>query len=148
MVYIANYPVTLDDAKRALHIFGPVISHVKGVTTRRPAPPIKMQYQIPMPDDIMRLHPSVYIFGDFVFVQSVCIQTTISEPYEFETIEDMSAKKASKKDILKTTKNATRIYTSRGLEVRQFNGDNNFACITRDMLPIFVNVVATGAHVS
>ena len=32
--YIRNYPVTLDNKKRALHIFGPHAAHLKGRTVR------------------------------------------------------------------------------------------------------------------
>ena len=121
---------------------------MKRVTTRHPPPPpINFLHQIPIPSDILELHPKVYLFADFIYVQCICFLLKTSEPCEFETIETINAANPSKQHILSSSDNAIRIYEARGLNVVQFNTDNKFECIEDNMLPIFMNIVPAGAHI-
>ena len=39
------------------------------------------------------------------------------------------------------------LYKTRGFEVKQINGDNEFMCISNEVLPVKMNIVAADEHV-
>ena len=55
--YFRDCPVTIDDAKRAVHIYGQDLAVVKGKTTRDKPLPIGMVELIALPDEV-RIHHS------------------------------------------------------------------------------------------
>ena len=83
-----------------------------------------------------------------MFVQSTPMMLSISEPYELETVEAIDTKTPYKGHMLKTYRNVMRLYTARGLNVAQFNADNEFTCITDGVIPIHMSIMAAGAHVN
>ena len=53
---ILNCPITVDDVKRAIHIYGPDIIALKGRNTRRKPEQIGMLGNIPLPPNVLRHH--------------------------------------------------------------------------------------------
>jgi hypothetical protein len=67
---IINCPITVDDAKRALIIYGPDLATLKGKTTRGPATPHVPSFQaVSIPAPILEHYQQVTLCVDFFFVQ-------------------------------------------------------------------------------
>ena len=63
--YFRNCPLTVDDAKRALHIYGPDVESLKGKTTRRTPQAIEDIARVSISDTLKDLHPHVNLSADF-----------------------------------------------------------------------------------
>ena len=97
--FFRNCPLTLDDAKRSLHINDP--DTLKGKMTRSSASKIKNLQQIRIPVTITDTHPTVDISVYFPFIQCVAFLHTISRGFEFRTIEMIQSRKANTNDMKK-----------------------------------------------
>jgi hypothetical protein len=81
---ISNCPVTPDDAKRALIIYGPDIATLKGKTTRSVAAPRAPTFVAePIPAPILEHHRNVTLCADFFFVQGIPFFHTIFARHRF-----------------------------------------------------------------
>ena len=147
--YFIDCPLTVDDAKRALHIYGPDVEALKGKQTRARASKIVDGQRIEIPDTIKDLHPHIHLSADYFFVQGIAFLHSISRGYNMRTVEQHSdyKRKYNKKDMLAGIKKCVNMYHSRGLKVVQLNGDNKFASIEEELRPIKMNIVAAGEHV-
>ena len=63
--HIRDCPITIDDAKRALHIYGPDPAHLKGKTTRRKPAAIPITDLVPLPEDVVSTQKFVNLSVDF-----------------------------------------------------------------------------------
>ena len=122
----------MDDAKRALHLFGDEKTVIKGKTTRKTQSKILCENNIKIPHQILTKHNKVHLLVDYMFVQGVQKLTTISHEFKFRTTEALpiTYKKGGKKeDMLNGITKVIKINQARGLEVEQVHGDNDFECI-------------------
>ena len=76
--YFRNCPITVDDAKRALHIYGPDGESLKGKMTRRRPQRIGEAIMINIPDTIKELHPTISLSADYFFVQGIAFLHSLS----------------------------------------------------------------------
>ncbi len=84
--FIRDCPVTPDDAKRALIIYGPDIAVVKGKSTRSGAAPRAPTFiSEPIPASVLAHHRDVTLCADFFFVQGLPFFHTISRAIGFRT---------------------------------------------------------------
>ena len=72
---------------------------------------------------------------------------SISNNTKFRTVESIIGKESYKKDILGAINRVLNLYQSRGFQVKEINGDNEFMCITNNILPIKMNIVAADEQV-
>jgi hypothetical protein len=107
--FIRNCPVSPDDAKRALIIYGPDIAVIKGKMARSGAaartPPFVAE-SIPAP--ILRHHQNVTLCADFFFVKGHPFYHTISRDIGFCTISPVPDR--TKLTILRETQAVIRLY--------------------------------------
>jgi hypothetical protein len=66
--YFRDCPITVEDGKRALHIYGPDVESLKGKTVRRTPEAIKDATLVDIPNTIKDLHPHVNLSADYFFV--------------------------------------------------------------------------------
>ena len=143
---IRNCPVTPDDAKRALIIYGPDISALKGKTVKSTAEARAPTFvAVPLPAPIMEHHRNVTLCLDFFFVQGLAFFHTISRDIGFRTVSHVSNR--SKPTILKETMAAIHLYKTRGLRLCDIHADNEFECIREDLRPVHMNIVPADSHV-
>jgi hypothetical protein len=143
---IRNCPVTPDDAKRALIIYGPDIAALKGKTTNSQAAPRAPTFiAVPLPAPILEHHRNVTLCVDFLFVQGSPYYHTISRGIGFRTIGPVPDR--SETTILRKARAAIHLYQTRGLTVRDIYADHEFDCIREDVRPVVLNVVPTDSHV-
>ena len=139
----------MEDAKRALHIYGPDIEGLKGKNVRQKPDKIKEITRVNIPDTIKDLYPNINLSADFFFVQGIAFLHSVSEGYDFRTVENIKNFKKiyNKSKMLSGIKKCINIYHSRGLHVTQLNTDNEFGCIEEEIRPTRLNMVAAGEHV-
>lgn len=83
---VRNSPVTLDDAHRAQHIYGPDIAYLKGKTTQRPPlPHIATHTTLPLPDFIAEHHTNITLCIDFFILQKQTFLHIISRKIGYRT---------------------------------------------------------------
>ena len=84
---IHNCPVTVDDARRAVAIYGPDIPKLKGTTTAGPpVAHVPDQNLIVVPRSILSHNTSVTLAIDFVYINKIPFLTTISRNIGWRTI--------------------------------------------------------------
>jgi Zinc knuckle len=82
--FIRNCPITVDDAKRALLIYGPDIATLKGKTTRSSAAERIPTFQAqPIPAPILEHHQNVTICADFFLCKASHSYTPCHETSDF-----------------------------------------------------------------
>ena len=142
---IKNCPVTAADVTRALHIYGPDIATLKGKTARVKPMHVPPTIIAPIPQDILSHHNSIFVCMDFFFVQGVCFLHSISQGYQFRTVE--ATPNRSKATILKGFNNVLNTIQPRGITINELRGDQEFQCITDEIRPIKANLASPGEHV-
>jgi hypothetical protein len=143
---IRNCPITPDDAKRALLIYGPDIATIKGKLTRTAAAAhVPTFVSSPIPAPILEHHRNVTLCVDFFFVQGIGFFHSISRGIGFRTVSLI--KDRSKGTILRELSAVIKLYTARGLNVCDVHADSEFACICEDIRPVAINIVPPDSHV-
>jgi Zinc knuckle len=144
--FIRNCPVTPDDAKRALVIYGPDLATIKGKTTKSAAAARAPTFiATPLPAPIMEHHRNITLCFDFFFVQGVAFFHTISRNIGFRTVSHVPDR--SKKTILREATAVINLYTARGLHVCDIHADNEFECIREHIRPVDMNIIPADSHV-
>jgi hypothetical protein len=145
---INNCPITLDDAHRALAIYGPDVAALKGKTTRTTAAPRAPTFAaVPLPSTVLAHHQNVTLCVDFFLVQGLCFLHTISRDIGFRTVAPVSDR--ARDTILVTELRAvvSFLYAARGFLVRDIHADAEFDCVRHALLPVHFNIVAADGHV-
>jgi hypothetical protein len=143
---ITNCPVTVDDAKRALIIYGPDLAAIKGKTTRgKLTPHVPSFVAVPIPAPILEHHHQVTLCVDFFFVQGQAFLHTISRNIQHRIVDAVPDR--TKVTIIKHLNKVLRLYHSRGFTITDLHADNEFECIRDHILPINLNTVAADGHV-
>ena len=110
---IHNCPVTPDDAKRALIIYGPDIAALKDKTTQTGAAPRAPAFVAkPIPATILEHQSNVTLCVDFFFVQDLAYFHTISRGLGYRTAHSVPDR--TQGTILKHLRHVIAVYTARG----------------------------------
>ena len=97
----------MDDAKRALHIYGPDIESLKGKMTRARPRKIMDAQRYEIHTTIKELHQKIHLSVDCFLLQGIAFLHSISRGYTFRTIEHHADYKTkyNKLDMLQGVKN-------------------------------------------
>jgi Reverse transcriptase (RNA-dependent DNA polymerase)/Zinc knuckle len=142
---IRNCPITADDARRALRIYGPDIATLKGKTVKKQNEGIPDYQAIQIPAPIIAQYKNVRLFIDIFWVNGNPFFHTISEWIKFRTIAPITNR--NKKTLLLETKVIINLYETRGFVISRVEGDHEFACLTNDLLPTPINICDADDHV-
>ena len=74
---IINCPVTINDIKRSIHIYGPDVVGLRGKMTRRRPEPIGLMENIPLQAEVYEHHRNTMISVNYVFVHGLYHRTYI-----------------------------------------------------------------------
>ena len=143
--FLHDCPVTPDDAKRALVIYGPDIATLKGKTTHQTQPHVPTYTRVTIPAPILSHHKHVTLCVDFMFINGNPFLHTISRDLCFRTIASVTSRSAN--TIIRELRAVLRFYASRNLEVVSVSGDQEFECAKDDLHPIFLDIADTDSHV-
>ena len=139
---IRNSKVTVDYAKRVVYMYGREIASLKGKDTRRKPERINNAKRVELPRSIIEFHLTTFLAADYMIIQHISFLYSISNNIKLRTAESINGKNPYKKDILNAINRVLNIYQTRGFQVKQINGDNEFMCVTDDILPMRMNIVA------
>jgi hypothetical protein len=144
--FVINCPVTPDDARRALLIYGPDIAVLKGRTIKKsPASRVPTYTAVPIPAPIMLHHRNISLCVDLFFVQGNAFFHTISRDIGYRTATAIADRKQG--TLWRELKAAIHTYTIRGLKVCDVHCDLEFECLRPKLLPIVMDVVSPDSHV-
>jgi hypothetical protein len=106
---IRNCPITIDDARRALTIYGLDVASIKGKTVRgKPVAHVMGHKPVSLPTSITDFHLDVTLCMDFFYVQGQVFLHIISRKIQHRIVNAVSDR--SKKHFLKHLDNALRLY--------------------------------------
>jgi len=142
---IQNCEVNLRDAQLFDYIYGPNSANIKGKTTRTKPDAIAPHVSIPLPATIASFHCQVTLHIDIMFVLGMAFFHTISDHFEFRTVEELSNRKYM--SILSCYQNVENVYAARGLTIAHVRGDSEFSSLSSSILPAVFHVAAKGEHV-
>ncbi len=139
---IRNCPVTVNDAWRALIIYGPDVPAIKGKTIKPVHVPTTIPSSVPLP--ILSDHGIVTLCIVF-FMQGLPFFHTVSRKLKFCTVS--AVKNLKKETILSKMNLVLALYRSRGFQVVNIHSNMEFECMQHDFLPITLNLTPHHAHV-
>jgi len=142
---IRNCPVTVDDAKRALLIYGPDVAALKGKTTKGPSQHVPTFNPVQVPAFILQHHSDVTLCMDIFYVQGHPFFHTISRKVQFRTVAPVLNR--NKATLLREIKPVMAMHKSRGFNIFDLHANMEFECIRNDVLPSRLNVTAADDHV-
>ena len=137
-----NCPITVEDAKRAFHIYGPDVATLRGKMIRRTPKAIVDYIPFELPPELLKEFRRINLATDIFFVQGRAHQHTICRRIKFRTVERL--KNMTKSEILRSLNKVIRLYTARGFTIQQIMADNQFECLRDDLLPILLTIVGAG----
>lgn len=141
---LMNCPVTVQDARRAISIYGPDVATLKGNTTVGHPALVPNNTVFEMPMDIIVDHKDVELCVDIFYVNKVKFFHTISRKIKFRTIAAIETR--GKPTLLQEMQAVLKQYQSRGFSVVTIHCDNEFECLRNDVLPAQLNVMAPDDH--
>ena len=146
--YFRDCPITAEDARRAMELFGKEPQDTQGRGTRQRPIAIKERLPISIPESIKERHNNISISVDYLYIQGAAmLHTILGKSYQFRTLEPVYKPKPNKDDIITGLTNIINTYHARGINITQINGDNEFACVGTALLPSRMNVMAADEHV-
>jgi hypothetical protein len=131
--FIRNCPVTSDNAKRALIIYGPDIATLKGKTTKHQNRGIPNYQPIQIPAPIISKYNTIRLFMDIFGVNGNPFFHTISQWIKFRTIAPINNR--SKKTLLMEAKAVINMYETCGFNISRIEADREFSCLTKPFCP-------------
>ena len=142
---IPDCPITADDARRAIRIYGPDVATLKGKTTKTKGNRHPTFEPVELPAYITERHKKITISQDIFYVQGIPFFHTISKKVQFRTAAVLPNRK--KETLLKETKSVINLYQHRGFQVMDIHADKEFECLKEDLRPININIVGADEHV-
>ena len=142
---IRNCPLTPDDARRALHIWGPEVQTLEGKMTKQQNKGIPNYKPILIPAPIIDKYKTIRLFIDIFWVNGSPYFHTISEHIKFRTVAPIQNR--TKRTLLMETRAILHLYATRGFIISRIEGDREFSCIVNDVLPTALNVADADDHV-
>ncbi len=142
---IRNCPVTIDDARRAITIYGEPISILKGRSTQSIPVHVPSPSHVDITQQVVNDHKSVVLSADIFYVQGMMFFHTISRKLKFRTVSPIADRKQP--TLLRELQSVCNLYTKRGFELSEIHCDMEFGCLRDDMYPIPLNLTPRDAHV-
>jgi hypothetical protein len=138
--------VTSDDAKRALHIYGPDIAVLKGKTVKQQSRGIPNYQPIRILAPIITEYNACRLFMDIFWINRSPFFHTISQWVKFRTVAAINNR--TKNTLLMEACAALNLYETRGFNISRAKADQECSCITNDLLPIPINLADADDHVA
>ena len=142
---IRNCPVTVDDARRAITIYGTDRASLQGKTVKKSGSHVPTFSPLEIPKPIVDDHEKVTLATDFFFVQGLPFLHTISRKIKFRTVTPV--KNQTKAVMLQGTRTVLDVYQGRGFNIVDIHADMDFECIKDEVRLTRMNLNAHDDHV-
>jgi hypothetical protein len=143
---IQNCPVSPDDARGALNIYGPDTATLREKTVKKQNNGIPNHQAIQIPAPGIAQYNAVRLFIDIFWVNGSPYFHTILEWIKFRTVA--AIKNRTKATILTVTQTVINFYKAREFTVTRVEADQEFACIENELLLTPLNVADGYDHVA
>ena len=143
--HIRDCPITLEDVRRSLHIYGPDIGTLKGKTTRKQPAHIPTQHIIPVLMNIRTFYRRITLCVDLFYVTKQSFYCTTSRDLGFSTVQLIQ--KETYSNLLSRTQTVLDLYAARGFKVEHIRVDRQLECLEESLRPIHLHIAAPGQHV-
>jgi hypothetical protein len=118
---IRKCPVTRDDAKRALQIYGPDVATLQGKTVKKQNSGIPNYQAVQIPAPIIAQYNSARLFVDIFWVNKSLYFHTISEWVKFRTVAAINNR--TQRTLHMETQAVIKLYKTRGFTVTRVEGN-------------------------
>ena len=142
---LKNCPINVEDALRAIDIYGQDIAALRGKTVRQQPIHVQAPTISPVPPAILQHHKKIHLYADVCFINNLPFLVSISRVLKLRTVDQVPD--VSDKTILPSLQKILQIYDSRGFIVEYIHADNGFKGMKDDFLPTRMNLTAAGEHV-
>jgi hypothetical protein len=156
---LTNSKATLDDLRRAEHIFGgTAVDLLKGKTVYKPINTNASIERIPLPPIILKTHPSDDLDVDFLYIQGAPYLLMKSTKIKFHATQAFNRISKRKKKTIRTTykrgpqdiingiEKVLTVFRNRGFQVNLINADNEFKKLEHKV-STHVEICAAGQHI-
>jgi hypothetical protein len=156
---LTNSKATLDDLRRAEHIFGgTAVDLLKGKTVYKPINTHASIERVPLPPIILKTHPSDDLDIDFLYVQGAPYLLMKSAKIKFHATQAFNRISKRTKKTLRTTykrgpqdiingiEKVLTVFRTRGFQVNLINADNEFQKLEHKV-SAHVEICAAGQHI-
>ena len=143
--FLRNCPITSEDMRRAIYVYGPDVAKLKGRVTRQQPAHVPTKHLIPLPMHIRSWHRRVTLCIDIFYINKISFFLTTARNLKTITIQSM--KSESYGQMLQVLQTAVDRYLSRGFDVQHIHCDGQFECLQDSLQPINFNIAAPEQHV-
>jgi hypothetical protein len=146
---IDGCPITVDDANRAVKIYGTDVSALRGKTVRRKIEHVASNQVDPVVSSILKEHGDITLCLDLLYVDGLVFVATVSRNLHFITIEYIPSRQIEK-HVLPSFRKAYNVYKARGFSIKMVHADEEFTSLRDKLLEldnIGLNIAATNEHV-
>ena len=112
---IMNFPVTIEDVRRAEKINSPSVQALKGKTIHTKTSPVVVSDYVAVPHAIFEGNRNVILSVDVMFVNRIPFLTSIIRKLKFTTAETFHNRKTSQ--LVQCVTNVKALYTKREFNV-------------------------------
>ena len=137
--HLKGCPITQADILAAEDISGLNLGYLKGKTVDRPNPHVSTGVDL-VPHEILKLHKSITICIDIMFINKIPFFMTLSQNLKFGTVEALSNRQVP--TIIDKIKAVTWLYQHSGFRVISIMADTEF----KPIRPSFPFLNYYGAH--
>ena len=129
---IRNCPITTMDIDRALKIYGPPVSHVKGKTTRKTPKVVNLEEGIvDIPTELIDQNQDLELCIDAMHINNFKFLTGIDLSIRYRHAEDLPDLSAD--SYYKAIDNMLQRYNAAGFHVSVIHADNAFHPLLKDL---------------
>ena len=89
--FLRNCPITSEDVKRSLYIYGPDIATIKGKSVRQQPSHVPTVNHIPLPMHVKQWHRKITLCVDNFFINGMGFFLTTSRNIPFLTIQSIDS---------------------------------------------------------
>ena len=143
--WIHDLPFTSADAKRAFEIYGTDPAHLMGKPRRQKPPPVPQLQHILLPASIAKAHSDITVSVDIFYLNGIRFFHSISHHIKLRTVE--AIKNATQKSLVACVRSVITLYRTRGFNVIEIRGDQQFECIKDHILPTHLYISTAGEHI-
>jgi hypothetical protein len=146
---IDGCPITVDDANRAVKIYGPNVSALRGKTVRRQIDHTASNQADPVLSSILKEHGDITLCLDILYVDGLVFVATVARDLHFITIEYITSRQIEK-HVMPSFKKVYNVYNARGFNIKMVHADEEFTSMRNNLLEldnIGLNIAATNEHV-
>jgi hypothetical protein len=143
--HILNCPLTVDDAQRAVQIYGKDVAFLKGKTTASPAKDHIVDFTpVAVCPELLSLHPNVTLCCDLFYVLGLGFSLSTSRNLRYLSCHFIADR--SKPTITKCIAADLAIYRNRGFNPTDLHADGEYDALQAVFPTIHFNICAADDH--